>query len=94
MYEIKLNKDKDQFYIGENETNFLAEAAFKHRDNGVIVLYHTFVDDSLRGQGIAKILVDKVVEYARENNLKIIPTCSYASKVLNKDASYDDVLKK
>ncbi|WP_084810950.1 GNAT family N-acetyltransferase [Gillisia limnaea] len=34
----------------------------------------------------------KFAEYARENNLKIVPACSYAKKVMEKSSYYDDVL--
>ncbi len=41
-------------------------------------LIETYVPPELRGKGIAKKLVDKAVEFAENNNLKIEPICSYA----------------
>lgn len=57
-----------------------------------IVIEHTEVDPSYQGQGVGKQMVDKSAEYARENNLKIVPECSYAKKVMERSSDYDDVL--
>ena len=43
---------------------------------------HTQVDSSYQGQGIAKKLVDCVVENANIYNIKVVADCSYAKKVL------------
>lgn len=75
-----IKKDKNQFYIGENVENALAEITFVPTSESKIIIDHTFVSDSLRGQGIALQLVKKVVEYVRVENKKIIPLCPYAKK--------------
>ena len=54
----------------------------------------TFVDPSLRGQGIAKRLLDKLADFARENDLKIRPLCSYVVKAFEKSKEYGDVALK
>lgn len=41
-------------------------------------IYHTYVDDDLRGQGIASELVKRAFEYLEENNYKIKCSCLYA----------------
>ncbi|MFA5481482.1 MAG: GNAT family N-acetyltransferase [Bacilli bacterium] len=92
MDKILFGKNSDRFYIGESEEQAVAEVTFKkHRDN-IIILDHTYVNRSLRGRGLGKILVDKVVEHARTNNLKIIPTCPFAKDLLEGTAKYADVL--
>lgn len=57
----------------------------------VMVIDHTYVSDKLRGQGIAKKLLDTAVIYARENELKVEPVCSYVVAAFNKSNEYDDV---
>ena len=37
-------------------------------------------------------LVKKIVDYARQENKKIIPLCPFAKKVMTKDKEYEDVL--
>lgn len=48
----------------------------------------TFVPEALAGQGIAGKLVQAAYDYAREQNLKCIATCSYAVKWLERHADY------
>ena len=52
---------------------------------------HTFVDPSLRGQGVARQLVDKLADFARDENLKIHATCPYIVSLFEKSTEYDDV---
>lgn len=56
-----------------------------------LTLIYTGVSDELGGQGVGKKLVKAVVEHARENNLKIIASCSFAKNMLEKEDSYQDV---
>ncbi|OAV45178.1 GNAT family N-acetyltransferase [Lewinella sp. 4G2] len=59
----------------------------------LIIISHTEVGESLRGQGVGRQLLDKVVEHARANGIKIMPLCPYAKSVFDKDPSIGDVLK-
>ena len=92
MEQLKFGKNKDRFYMGESEDKALAEVTFKPHKGNVIVLDHTYVNRALRGQGMGKILVDRVVAYARENKLKIIPTCPFARDIMEASTEYKDVL--
>lgn len=91
MNEIK--RGTDRFYIGESESNDVARITWVDGGNDIIVVNHTFVDPALRGQSIAGKLLAKVVEMAREENLKIVPSCSYAVAKLTRTDEYKDVLK-
>lgn len=57
----------------------------------VMVMDHTYVSETLRGQGIAKKLLDTAASYARENELKMDAVCSYVVTAFNKSNEYDDV---
>ncbi|WP_414042409.1 GNAT family N-acetyltransferase [Macrococcus sp. EM39E] len=80
------------FYIGDKSYPD-AEITFKPSGQDTIVIDHTYTDPKLRGQGIAKDLVLKVTDYAKENNLKIIPLCSYARNVMERDKSLQYLIK-
>lgn len=54
-----------------------AEVTFPARD-GTAVITHTFVDDSLRGQGVAGALLEAAVAEIRGQGLRAEPVCSYA----------------
>ncbi len=42
-----------------------------------LTVYHTEVSDEFEGRGFAKILLERLVGYAREHDLKIVPLCPY-----------------
>ncbi len=44
---------------------------------GKLRVYHTEVDTEYEGKGFAKLLLNRLLSYARENNLTIIPLCPY-----------------
>ena len=53
---------------------------------------HTVVRPEYGGQGIARMLVGKVIEEARARKMKIVPVCSYAKKMMEGKEEYRDVL--
>lgn len=89
---MEIKKGSNKFYIGENENNPIARITWKDGGSNIIVIDHTIVDPSLRGQGIAGQLIKKVVEMARKENLKIVPVCSYAVVKLTRTDEYKDIL--
>ena len=68
----------------------VAEITWTLRDN-VMHMDHTFVSNVLRGQGVAKKLLDAAAQYARENNYKMNAICSYVVSAFDKSDAYDDV---
>ena len=92
MKDIKQAENK--FFIGQSEDKAIAEITFVNYDDNTIIIDHTYVDDQFRGQGIARKLLDKVVDYARNKNKKIIPECSYARKVMINNVEFSDVIAK
>jgi len=80
------------FYIEDNGDR-LGEMRYLTRD-GVMNIYHTEVDEKLQGHHMGEKLVEAGVKYARENQLKILPTCVFARSVFNRTPAYDDVLVK
>lgn len=42
-----------------------------------LTIFHTKVAPEFGGRGFAKLLLDQLVSYAREKELKIIPLCTY-----------------
>ena len=60
-------------------------------DQGIMTMTHTYVDDSLRGQGVAKKLLDQAATNAREKGLKMKAVCSYVVNAFDRSDAYDDV---
>ena len=51
-------------------------------------LYSTYTPSQLRGQGFAEKVVLAAFEYAKEKNLKVIPSCWYVRKFLKKHTEF------
>jgi len=91
--KIQHSEDGEQgkFYIEENDRQ-LALLTYKNPGDGAIIIDHTEVDSNFRGEGLGEDLVEAAVKFARENNLKIVPTCPFAKKVIDDKPEFQDVL--
>ncbi|HEY3495834.1 MAG TPA: GNAT family N-acetyltransferase [Polyangiaceae bacterium] len=78
------------FFI-ENDGRRSAEQAYRRLGEHLVVIVHTEVDESLRGQGIARRLLDTAVAWARSTGTRVRATCPYAKAQFEKDASIRDV---
>ena len=78
------------FYAEDGKT--LAEVTFPETAPGVVVVDHTWVDPSLRGQGTAGQLMQAVVDKLRADGRKAQATCSYARGWFAKHPEAADVL--
>lgn len=78
--------------FGENNKT-LAEVTFTNIDENTVDINHTYVDDSLRGQGIAGKLMEHAAEELKAQNKKAVLTCSYAVKWFEKHTEYSQLIK-
>ncbi|MFQ7106763.1 MAG: GNAT family N-acetyltransferase [Neglectibacter timonensis] len=78
------------YAVGE-DGKLLAEVTFPEKD-GIAQINHTFVDESLRGQGVAGKLLEEVSQRLRKEGKKAVPICSYAVKWFEKHPEYSDLL--
>jgi len=77
----------------EDETGkTIAEVTFPEVREGVVDINRTFVDDSLRGQGIAGKLLKAAVAVLRASGRKAVLSCSYAVKWFEKHPEEKDLL--
>lgn len=93
---MEIKAGNNEFYI-EESGEVIARVEFEPSDqNGkeTLEILHTNVYEGNNGRGLGKLLLNKVVEYAREGDKLILPTCTYAKKVLESSDEYRDVLQK
>lgn len=90
MEEIK--KGKNRFYIEDSE-RLLAEITFVPRGKDILVADHTYVCNDMRGQGVAKKLVDVLVEHACSEDKKILAQCPYVKRFTNDEKYKDNFVK-
>lgn len=88
---MEIKKGTNGFYIGDSEDDIIAEITYVPTGEDRIIIDHTYVSNELRGQGIARKLLDEVANYARTENKKIIPLCSYAKTQMEKHEEYHDL---
>ncbi len=83
MINIKFleKENRSAAYDGELE---IGECNFIETED-IWNIVHTGVDDKYQGQGIARKLVECIIENANRHNKKLISDCSYAQKVIEKN---------
>jgi predicted GNAT family acetyltransferase len=96
MEDIKLKLDKSgsgEFYIVNAGGEKIGQMVIGISENNLTV-YHTEIIPEFEGKGLAKKLLETMVAYARDNNLKVIPLCAFVYKWFSNHAeAYGDIWK-
>ncbi len=74
---MEFEKGENRFYKEDENGKLIAEITYKPIDENTVDADGTFVDESLRGQGIAEQLVERLVQEMEAAGKKIYPTCPY-----------------
>ncbi|MEO8464247.1 MAG: GNAT family N-acetyltransferase [Gammaproteobacteria bacterium] len=61
-------------------------------DAKTLEYHHTFVPQALRGGGIASQLTAFALRYARENGLKVRPTCPFVARYLTRHPEFQPLV--
>ncbi|HYE54219.1 MAG TPA: GNAT family N-acetyltransferase [Chitinophagaceae bacterium] len=91
LIQQKEVRGKGKFYVVQ-EGRELAEMAYTMPSPDKMIIEHTEVNDELRGRNVGAQMVKQAVEYARSNNIKIIPLCPFAKSVFDRVPDIQDVL--
>ncbi len=94
MIDIRFDKGKNRAVAFDTEKGIEIGVCELVLDNDTFVIEHTEVNSEYKGMGIAKKLIDKVVEEMRAIGKKLKATCSYAQQVLDRSDEYKDVVSK
>jgi uncharacterized protein len=70
----------------------LAECAYR-RQGGLLVLHHTEVPPAFQGLGVAASLVKAALDWAREQQLRVRPSCSYVATYMRRHPETQDLLE-
>jgi predicted GNAT family acetyltransferase len=76
---VENNETRQRFEIRMD--GHLAKLNYRVSD-GEIDLIHTEVAEELGGRGLGNKLVEAALAYARDNKLKVVPSCSFVSNYL------------
>lgn len=78
-------KEENRIWLADDVGNMIAEITFPETSPGVFTIDHTFVDESLRGRGMASKLVQAAVDEIGAEGGTVNATCSYAVRWLLKN---------
>ena len=93
MIEIKqIESGTKGIFVALDGDKEAGRISYTFAGNSKIIIDHTEVNDAYRGQNIGKRILTEIVEYARENKIKIIPLCPFAKAIFEKVESIRDVL--
>ena len=92
---MNFKRTENQIALYSETGVLLAEVTFPYTDetHSTVEVDHTFVDASLRGQGIAGKLMDELADELKKRGLKAVPTCSYAVHWFEKHPECAPLLK-
>lgn len=85
--------ETNQIALYDSNHKLLAEVTFPDIDENTVNINHTFVDESLRGQGIAPKLMEAAVSQLKSQRKKAVLTCSYAADWFQKHPEYSNFVK-
>ncbi|WP_284141203.1 MULTISPECIES: GNAT family N-acetyltransferase [unclassified Virgibacillus] len=89
---MEIKEGNNTFYLGDSEQHAKAEITYVEKGQSIWIIDHTYVSKELRGQGIAALLMEKLLAHAEANNKKIIPQCSYAAAYMQSNKKYQSLL--
>ncbi|MBN9313676.1 MAG: GNAT family N-acetyltransferase [Chryseobacterium sp. 39-10] len=77
--------DNDQEEIGRLTYTIFPEES-------KLVISFVLVHPAFEGRGMGKYLVEEAIRFARKNNWKVYPHCSYARSVMRRMKDVEDIL--
>jgi predicted GNAT family acetyltransferase len=88
--EVKHDKQNQRFVLEiEGQQVYTAYSL----DQNVMDLYTTYTPPNLRGKGLAEKVVHAALEFAKENNYYVVPSCSYVAVYLQRHPDYNYLVK-
>ena len=87
--QVVMNEAEQQFQAKLGDETAFAE--YRLVDHGII-LPHTVVPESFEGRGVGSALAKAALSYAREHDLKVIPTCTFMAGYIRTHAEWHDVV--
>jgi uncharacterized protein len=94
MTEIKHKKEgKGGEFFYETGGRKMAEMVYVMAGDKTMIIDHTEVDASLKGQGVGKKLLDELVNYVREHKIEVMPLCPFAKVTFERMKEWQDVLQ-
>jgi predicted GNAT family acetyltransferase len=89
---IQKDNGKEGVFKAMADGTEMGEMTYIWRGKDKILIDHTGVDPEFEGQGVGKKLFNKAVDFARENEVKIVPICPFVVALFERIPETNDVL--
>ena len=70
----------------------VGELTYSRQGAATLLADHTGVPDALRGQGVGQALVQRLVNDARKNGLKVVPVCPFVRAMWKRHPEWSGVM--
>ncbi len=91
-YEVIKNESAQRFELHVDD--HMARVNYVMLGPTQIIFTHTVVPFTMKGHGIASYLARYVLDYARDNDLKVIPRCPFIRAYIERHPQYEDLVPK
>ena len=89
--EIIHDKEHNKFYLIKDGME--SNVKYSMRDEKTIEYWRVYVPSEQRGKGQAAELAEAALNYAMQNNLSVIPSCSYMESYISRNDKFKDLVK-
>ncbi|MEA5002780.1 MAG: GNAT family N-acetyltransferase [Christensenella sp.] len=89
---MTFSHSKDRIFLEGENHKVLAFVSFPPEGDGVVNAKHTYVDPSLRGQGVGDKLMLALIDELKKNGKKVKPTCPFVVKWFERHSEYASFL--
>lgn len=88
----QINDTKKGYFEAVEDGKEAGKMTYTWAGDSQFIIDHTEVSPEFNGKGVGKKMLMGAVDFARKNNVKIIPLCPFAKSVFDKVEDIRDVL--
>lgn len=88
----QINDTKKGYFEAVEDGKQAGQMTYTWAGDKQFIIDHTEVSPDFNGKGVGKKMLMGAVDYARKNDVKIIPLCPFAKSVFDKVEEIRDVL--
>ena len=92
MAEMNIIHDEADLRFYAQVAGEEAELTYTYPEETVLDFDYTYIPSSARNQGLSDHLVKAGLEFARQNNLQVIPSCPVVEVYVKRHPEYQDLL--
>jgi len=88
--DVQHDQSRHRFFL--DVSGGTAELTYRPLQNGTLDLVHTGVPEAASGQGVGGTLAKAAFTWARQNGVKLVPTCPFVQKWLERHPDEQDLV--